>query len=522
MGEAAIAVAEPERVLIFDTTLRDGAQSPGISLSTEQSLDIANQLNRLGVDVIEAGFPISSPGNFEAVQAIARTVEGPIIAGLARVHGEDIKSAYEAVRDSQRPRIHTFVSTSDIHIEHQMQSTRGEVIGLARAAVAHARGLVDDVEFSPMDATRADVEFTAEVVDIAIQEGATTINIPDTVGYTTPAEYAEFLGRLYKLVPGLGGVVLSVHCHDDLGLAVANSFAGIQAGARQVECAVNGLGERAGNASLEEIVMLLRTRRSVDGYDTGIVSEQIGPTSRMVSRYTGYGVQRNKAIVGDNAFRHESGIHQDGVLKERSTFEIMSADSVGVDTESIVLGKQSGSAAMAKVLEEEGVYKPDYRRATFRLFKQLADRVGGISREQIVEIHEEAQRRNTNPYDFDDDYEITASGKEGFSARVKVRQGQQERTAVAQNGIEHPDIDGPISALYSALNEATGTDYTLYSHSIDSIGQGKQTIGKASVALEVNGTVVVGYGIALDTNKAAAWAYLDAIRKAGEVQAVGS
>jgi 2-isopropylmalate synthase len=512
------APKQPERILIFDTTLRDGAQSPGISLSTEQSLNIARQLNRLGVDVIEAGFPVSSPGNFEAVQTIARAVEGPVIAGLARAEGEDVKSAYEAVRDSERPRIHTFISTSDIHIQHQLESTREEVKGMARAAVAHARSLVDDVQFSPMDATRADLDFTAEVVDIAIEEGATTINIPDTVGYTTPTEYAKFLGTLYELVPALGGVVLSVHCHDDLGLAVANSFAGVQAGARQVEAAINGLGERAGNASLEEMVMLLRTRRDVDGYDTGIDSEQIGPTSRMVSRYTGYMVPGNKAIVGRNAFSHESGIHQDGVLKERTTFEIMSAESVGVNTKSIVLGKQSGNAAMIDALQQEGVYKPDYRKFTFKLFKQLADRVGDISREQIVEIHEEAQRRHTNPYDFDDDYQITASGKD-FSARVKVWRGGEVTPVTAKNGIEHPGIDGSISALFSALNEATDTDYALDEYTTGSVGQSKETIGKASVSLKVGDQIVTGHGIALDSNKAAAWAYLDAIRKANEVQA---
>src|SRR5215208_2131972 len=253
---------DPERVIIFDTTLRDGEQSPGISLNATEKLEIAHQLARLGVDVIEAGFPIASPGDFEAVRAIAREVAGPVIAGLARAHAADIERAAEAVRDSERPRIHTFISTSDIHIEHQLQSTREDVKGSARAAVAHARSFVEDVEFSPMDATRADVEFTAAVLTAALEEGATTINIPDTVGYAMPAEYAAFLTRLYELVPGLRDVVLSVHCHDDLGVAVANSFAGVLAGARQVECAVNGIGERAGNASLEEIVMLLRVREA--------------------------------------------------------------------------------------------------------------------------------------------------------------------------------------------------------------------------------------------------------------------
>src|SRR3954467_12923800 len=277
---------DPNRVIIFDTTLRDGEQSPGISLNATEKLEIAQQLARLGVDIIEAGFPIASPGDFQAVQAIAREVHGPVIAGLARAHAADIERAAEAVRDAERPRIHTFISTSDIHIQHQLQSTREDVLGQARAAVAHARSLCDDVEFSPMDATRADVEFTAEVLQAAIDEGATTINTPDTVGYAMPNEYAAFLTRLYELVPALRGVVLSVHCHDDLGLAVANSFAGLQAGARQVECAINGIGERAGNASLEEIVMLLKTREADVGLSTGVVTREIARTSRMISRLT--------------------------------------------------------------------------------------------------------------------------------------------------------------------------------------------------------------------------------------------
>src|ERR671931_1428021 len=321
---------DDNRVIIFDTTLRDGEQSPGISLNAAEKLEIAHQLARLGVDIIEAGFPIASPGDFQAVRAIAREVHGPVIAGLARAHAADIERAAEAVRESERPRVHTFISTSDIHITHQLQSTREDVLGQARAAVAHAKSFVDDVEFSPMDATRADVEFTAEVLTATLEEGATTINIPDTVGYTMPDEYGAFLTRLYELVPGLRDVVLSVHCHDDLGLAVANSFAGLQAGARQVECAINGIGERAGNASLEEIVMLLHTRRVDVGVHTGVVTTEIARTSRLVSRLTGYPVQPNKAIVGRNAFAHEAGIHQDGVLKDRTTYEIMDATTIGL------------------------------------------------------------------------------------------------------------------------------------------------------------------------------------------------
>ena len=313
---------QTDTVLIFDTTLRDGEQAPGIALGYNDKLQIAHQLNRLGVDIIETGFPVTSPGDFKAVQGIARQVEGPIIAALARGEKGDIDAAYDAVKDASRPRIHTFISTSDIHIEHQLQTDRAGVLGMTRASVAHARSLVEDVEFSPMDATRADAEFTAEVIQIAIDEGATTINIPDTVGYTVPEEYAELLHKYYELVPALGNVVLSVHCHDDLGLAVTNSIAGIQAGARQVEVAINGIGERAGNAALEELVMLLHTRKDRYKVDTNIDTTEIARTSRLVSRLTGYPVPRNKAIVGRNAFEHEAGIHQDGVLKDLSLIHI--------------------------------------------------------------------------------------------------------------------------------------------------------------------------------------------------------
>jgi 2-isopropylmalate synthase len=504
----------PEYVHIFDTTLRDGAQSPGIALSTEQSLDIARQLSRLGVDVIEAGFPNSSPENFEAVQRIAQEVEGPVIAGLARAESPDIEAAAEAVKDAERPRIHTFISTSDIHIADQMPdgTTREDVKGMARAAVAQAKHYVEDVEFSPMDATRADVEFTAEVVQIALDEGATTINIPDTVGYTQPDEFKEYIRKLYEYAPALGGVVLSVHCHDDLGLAVANSFAGIQAGARQVECAVNGLGERAGNASLEEIIMLLRTRRDSDGFDTGINTEMLGPTSRMVSRYTGYAVQHNKAIIGRNAFQHESGIHQAGVLNNPLTFEIMNPEDVGMEA-GIVLGKQSGRKALKHILDREGVFKGEHLDSTFKLFKELADRVGGISVEQAVELHEEAQRRHANPFKLED-YDVTASGKGVYGAGITIiaENGQTLRSS-AQNDLEHPTVDGSTSALFSALQGALDQEIEFRNFELDSIGEGEQTVGKATVTLQINGETFTGHGLAFDTLKASGWAYLDAYRK---------
>src|SRR3954466_10834280 len=410
-----------DRVQIFDTTLRDGEQSPGISLNTQEKLEIAHQLARLGVDVIEAGFPIASPGDFEAVQAIARQVEGPVIAGLARAHAADVERAAEAVRDAERPRIHTFISTSDIHIEHQLMSTREDVKAQARAAVAHAKSFVEDVEFSPMDATRADVEFTAEVLQIAIDEGATTINVPDTVGYAMPHEYAAFLGRLYELVPALRDVVLSVHCHDDLGLAVANSFAGVQAGARQVECAINGIGERAGNASLEELVMLLETRKADIGLRTGINTREISRTSRLVSRLTGYSVQPNKAIVGRNAFAHESGIHQDGVLKERTTYEIMDATTVGLDANSIVLGKHSGRHALRNALEELGFQVEGAALNTaFKRFKELADKKKKVTALDLEALVSDEMRETVGTHWALAWFEVEASNRRPPHERVGI------------------------------------------------------------------------------------------------------
>ena len=413
---------DDNRVIIFDTTLRDGEQSPGISLNKTEKLEIAHQLARLGVDVIEAGFPIASPGDFEAVQAIAREVHGPVVAGLARAHSADIERAAEAVRDAERPRIHTFISTSDIHIKHQLQSTREDVLGQARAAVAHAKSFVDDVEFSPMDATRADAEFTAAVVTAALEEGATTINIPDTVGYAMPIEYAAFLERLYELVPGLRDVVLSVHCHDDLGLAVANSFAGLQAGARQVECAINGIGERAGNASLEEIVMLLHTRADDVGLVSGVQTREIARTSRLVSRLTGYVVQPNKAIVGRNAFAHESGIHQDGVLKERSTYEIMAAGTVGFDdTNSLVLGKHSGRHALKAALEELGfTVNGQALNTAFKRFKDIADKKKQVTAMDLEALVTDELRSDIASYTLEW-FDVEASSRRPPHATVALR-----------------------------------------------------------------------------------------------------
>jgi 2-isopropylmalate synthase len=496
---------DPDRVLIFDTTLRDGEQSPGISLNTAEKLEIAHQLARLRVDVIEAGFPIASPGDFEAVQAIAREVEGPVIAGLARAHAADVDRAWEAVRDAERPRIHTFLSTSDIHIEHQLQSTREDVKGQARAAVAHAKSLCEDVEFSPMDATRADVDFTAEVLRIAIEEGATTINVPDTVGYTMPHEYAAFLTRLYELVPGLRDIVLSVHCHDDLGLAVANSFAGVQAGARQVECAINGIGERAGNASLEEVVMLLHTRRADVGVHTGVTTTEIARTSRLVSRLTGYPVQPNKAIVGRNAFVHESGIHQDGVLKERSTYEIMDATTVGVDTNAIVLGKHSGRHALRQALEELG-YRVEGQtlNAAFKRFKEIADKKKQVTAMDLEALVTDELREDLAAYTLEW-FDVEASSRRPPHATVSVRSPEGEELEGSFTG------DGPVDAIFRAVNTATGLDARLREFRVEAVTGGEDALGEVSVVVEYQGQSAGGQGVATDILEAAAMAYVRAI-----------
>jgi 2-isopropylmalate synthase len=499
---------EPNRVVIFDTTLRDGEQSPGISLNTTEKLEIAHQLARLGVDVIEAGFPIASPGDFEAVRAIARDVHGPVIAGLARAHAADVERAAEAVRDAERPRIHTFISTSDIHIEHQLQSTREDVKGQARAAVAHARSFVSDVEFSPMDATRADVEFTAEVLQIALDEGATTINVPDTVGYATPQEYAAFLGRLYELVPGLHDVVLSVHCHDDLGLAVANSLAGVQAGARQVECAINGIGERAGNASLEEIVMLLATRSADLGFATGVNTREIARTSRMVSRLTGYPVQPNKAIVGRNAFAHESGIHQDGVLKDRSTYEIMDATTVGLEGNDLVLGKHSGRHALKSALQELGFQVDGQALNTaFKRFKEIADRKKHVTAMDLEALVTDELRDELRSYTLAW-FDVDVSNRRPPHARVAVLTPEGEEVVGDFTG------DGPVDAIFRAINAATRREARLREFRIDAVTGGQDALGEASVVLELAGQSAAGQGVSTDIIEAAAQAYVRALSNA--------
>ncbi len=503
-----------DRVHIFDTTLRDGEQSPGISLNAQEKVEIAQQLARLGVDVIEAGFPITSPGDFEAVEEIARTVEGPVICGLARTHKADIDAAFNAIKDSQRPRIHTFISTSDIHITHQLQTDREDVKGQAKAAVALAKSYCEDVEFSPMDATRAEIEFTAEVCAIAVAEGANVINIPDTVGYTTPDEYSRYFARLYELAPQLREVEMSVHCHDDLGLAVANSYAGLLAGARQVECAINGIGERAGNCSLEEIVMLLRTRKDEHGLDSELDTRELARTSRMVSRFTGYAVQPNKAIVGRNAFAHEAGIHQDGVLKERSTYEIMDARDVGLESNSIVLGKHSGRHALRDALEQLGFeVEGNALNQAFKRFKEIADRKKQVTALDLEAIVSDQVRDSSARYDLAW-FDVEASTRREPHAKVAVTMPDAGE-AVGESG-----GDGPGDAICGAMRAATKVESELRQYTVSAVTEGEDALGDVTVMLHAHGRLASGQGVATDILEASARAYIRALSNALEGAAV--
>jgi len=383
---------ERTQITVFDTTLRDGEQSPGCSMNVQEKLRLAHQLDRLGVDVIEAGFPIASEGDFAAVQAIAAVVRRPMIAALARACTPDIERAWHAVQHAAKPRIHVFLATSDIHLKYKLRISREQCLRQAKEAVTLAKSFCDDVEFSPEDATRTDPEFLCEVVEAVVAAGATTVNIPDTVGYTTPTEFAELIRTLRRRVRGIDKVVISAHCHNDLGLAVANSLAAIEAGARQVECTINGIGERAGNASLEEIVMAMRVRPDRYAYETNVVAEQLFPSSQMLSEITGVAVQPNKAIIGRNAFAHEAGIHQDGVLKNPLTYEIMTPHSVGVPDTTLVLGKHSGRHALAMRCEQLG-YQFDRRELddVYKRFVELADRSKQVQDHHLVELIESSK-----------------------------------------------------------------------------------------------------------------------------------
>jgi 2-isopropylmalate synthase len=493
-------------IRIFDTTLRDGEQSPGAAMNLEEKLMVAKQLARLNVDIIEAGFAYSSPGDFEAVRRIAQEVEGPIICSLARARPEDVDRAWEALRGAPRIRIHTFISTSDIHLKHQFRLTRDQARERAVEMVKRARGYVEDVEFSPMDATRSDPKYLYEVLEAVIAEGATTVNIPDTVGYAAPQEFGALIRGIRENVPNIKQAIISVHCHNDLGVAVANSLAAIMEGAGQVECTVNGIGERAGNASLEEIVMGLRTRTDFYRADTAIRTEEILKSSRLVSNITGMVVQPNKAIVGANAFAHASGIHQDGLLKEKTTYEIMRPESIGLGKSTLVMGKLSGRHAFRKRLEELGYTLTDEEvNKAFERFKKLADQKKEVYEEDLeVIISEELQ---TVP----EIYTLKSLHVQSGTERVPTAEIELEidGKAVRQVG----KGDGPVDAAYRTIAVMTKTKSTLLAYVVKAITGGTDAQGEVMVKVEEGSKAVTGHGADTDIIVASAKAYLNALNK---------
>ena len=500
--------ADPRRVIIFDTTLRDGEQSPGATLNIEEKVEIAKQLARLGVDVIEAGFAISSQGDFDAVQRIAREVKGPVIASLARVRKQDIDRAWEALREAERPRIHVFISSSDIHLQHLFKLTREEALVQTREMVAYARSLCQDVEFSAQDSTRSDLDYVCKMIEIAIDAGATTVNLPDTVGFTTPGEYERMILTVQAKVPNIRKAIISVHCHDDLGLAVANSLTALKAGARQVEATINGIGERAGNASLEEIVMALETRQDIWGLHTGVDTNQIYRTSRMVSTFTGIPVQPNKAIVGSNAFAHESGIHQDGMLKEKRTYEIMDASAVGQADTNLVLGKHSGRHAFRKKLEELG-YAMDGEELNrvFFEFKQLCDKKKVIADRDIVAlIMDQVHAENEAAYRLEQ-FQVTTGDKTVPTATVKLVASDGSVLTEAATG------DGPVDAACKAINRLTGIECDLTEFNVSAVTGGEDALGEVTMKVTYKGRTVNGRGADTDIIAASIKAYLHAVNK---------
>ncbi|MCS5693011.1 2-isopropylmalate synthase [Cyanobium sp. FGCU-6] len=513
---------DPGRVLIFDTTLRDGEQSPGASLNLEEKLAIAQQLARLGVDIIEAGFPFASSGDFNAVQRIAASVgtpDGPVICGLARAAAGDIKACAEAVAPAARRRIHTFIATSDIHLEHKLRKSRAEVLTITREMVAYARSLVDDVEFSCEDAGRSDPAYMHQVIEAAIEAGATTINIPDTVGYATPAEFGALIAGINAAVPNIDRAVISVHGHNDLGLAVANFLEAVKNGARQLECTVNGIGERAGNASLEELVMALHVRRSyfnpflgrpADSSEplTGVRTEEITKTSRLVSNLTGMAVQPNKAIVGANAFAHESGIHQDGVLKNRLTYEIIDARTVGLTDNRISLGKLSGRSAFRARLEELGysLEGEDLNDAFIR-FKELADRKREITdRDLEAIVSEQVQQQGAATFVLKGVQVSTGTGLRPTATVTLAGPDGEERTEAALG-------TGPVDAVCQALNRLAGVPNELIEFSVKSVTEGIDAMGEVTIRLRAGGVLYSGHSADTDIVVAAAQAFVNALNR---------
>ncbi len=496
-----------DKAIIFDTTLRDGEQAAGGSLNLQEKLEIAKQLERLGVDVIEAGFPISSQGDFEAVSLVAGEIRDSIVCGLARANPSDIDRVWEAVKKAEHPRIHIVLSSSEIHLVHQLKKNREQILEMSCSAVARAKKYVDDVEFSPMDASRTEPEYLYQILEAVIDAGATTVNIPDTVGYSIPDEFGSIIDGVFRNVPNIGQAVVSVHCHDDLGLAVANTLEAVKRGVRQVECTVNGIGERAGNASLEEIVMAIKTRSDFFNLTTGIDTRQIYKTSRLVSELTGFSVQSNKAIVGANAFRHESGLHQDGIIKMPITYEIIDPRTVGVPSSSLVLGKLSGRHAFKERLAELGynLGDDDFNRV-FLSFKELADKKKNITDRDIESLVAEEQRSTSEVYHLD---RIQVSCGDRGIPTASVILTTPDGLAQAEAAIG----TGPVDAVFQAIDKIIGVPNTLIEFTVKSITEGIDAIGEVVVRIESDDTTYTGRGADTDIIVASAKAYINSLNR---------
>jgi len=495
-----------EKVIIFDTTLRDGEQSPGFSMNIPEKLRMAKQLEKLGVDVIEAGFPVASKGDFDAVKLIADSIKDSQVAALARAHQKDIDSAWESIKNAAFPRIHTFISTSDIHLTHQLRKSRDEVVEMAVAAVKRAKSYTENVEFSAMDATRSDREYLCQVVEAAIDAGAITVNIPDTVGYAIPTEFGELISYIKQKVTNIEKAVISVHCHNDLGLATANSLSALLHGARQVECTINGIGERAGNTSLEEVVMILYTRKDYAQLETTIDTEEIYNTSKLLTRITGVGVQPNKAIVGANAFAHESGIHTDGLLKDKITYEIMTPASVGLKKSTLVLGKHSGRHALKDDLKKRGYELPDEDlNKVFTRFKELADKKKNLYDEDLETIVAEVVLRAPDNYKLINMNVVSGS----FAIPTATVQMEVEGELIKDVGMG----DGPVDAAFKTIAKITKTKSTLLKYSVDAITGGTDAQGVVTVRLEEDGKEMVGRGAHTDIIMASVLAYINALNR---------
>jgi len=501
-----------EKVLIFDTTLRDGEQSPGAAMSINEKLEIAQQLAKLRVDIIEAGFPVSSPAQFEAVRLCAEQIEGPVICALARARAEDIEAADKALAAAKKKRIHTFIATSPIHMEYKLHKTPDEVLRMAVEAVRMARQITDDVEFSPEDACRSEIPFLIEILTAVVEAGATTLNIPDTVGYVLPYEYGRIIKQLKEGVPNIDRAVISTHCHNDLGMAVANSLAGVRNGARQVECTINGLGERAGNAAMEEVVMAIHTRPDFFGdVTTNIRTTEIYRASQLVSQITGFAIQPNKAIVGANAFAHESGIHVDGILKQRQTYEIMTPETIGLPGSRMVLGRHSGRAGFADRCRQLGYHlTAEELDAAYRRFLEIADKKKEVFDEDIAAIINDEIRVVEHVYELE--YLHVACGTGTLpTASVKIRCRDDVHLAAAFG-------DGPVDAAYEAIRQATGLSPTIEQYSIRAITGGKEALGEATVRIRNHERTYIGRGVSTDIIEASAKAYVDAINRMVSVE----